>query len=790
MDQSVAIILAIFLPFIFAILVPYVEKIFKHRIGWYASFTALLTFILIATAAPSIIAGKTIQYSVKWLPSVGVDFGIYVDGLSLLIAFLASGIAIMIMAYSNEYMSHKEDLAAYYKYILLFMGSMIGMVFSANTIQLFIFWELTSITSFLLIGYWKHKPQSVYGAKKSLILSAGCGGLVMFVGFLLLRSITGTFDIPTIISDPSMINTIQGHELFVITLVFIFIGAAAKSAQGPFYIWLPNAMEAPTPVSAFLHSATMVKAGLYLVARVHPIFSGTEAWLILVAGTGMITMIGAGFLALRQTDIKGLLAYSTISQLAYIMTMYGYTTYQEPGIGVAAATFHLLNHATFKATLFLMVGIVAHEAATRDIRKLGGLRREMPLTFIIATIGALAMAGVPPLNGFLSKEMFYESSVMMGNNLGAPYTFIIPAVAVLGGVLTFAYSIKIIDGIFLGKRQDDHLPKKIHDPSAIMLAPTAALAFLVVLFGVFPSIPVNLIIEPAVAGILLDTVSLNVKLWHGLTPELFMTVITFVLGILLYTKYDDIARWQDRFNVRHPGISINYYYDKIVGNATYNAGRFSGKFQVGPIKYYIIPILLLAILSILVPVTLLSLEMFPVTLNFEIPPYELIVFLLIIITALLAAILPSYLPAVIAVSAMGFLVGIVFIFLLAPDLAITQILVETLTTIIFVLVIAKVPQTFKENITKRILLRDILISVTVASTVFIIMLYASQGIIPPFESVSHYFLEKSVLLTGGHNVVNVILVDFRSFDTLGEIAVIFLAALGVYNLIHSRGERK
>ncbi|MCS3924188.1 hydrogen gas-evolving membrane-bound hydrogenase subunit E [Methanosalsum natronophilum] len=790
MNLPVAVVLAIFLPFFFAILVPYLERIVKHNIGWFSALIGLISFLLLVLISPEIIRGEVIHYSVSWIPSVGVDFGIYVDGLSLLIAFLASGIGFLIMAYSTEYMSHREDLARYYQYILLFMGSMIGMVFASNTIQLFIFWELTSITSFLLIGFWRNKPQSVYGAKKSLILTAGFGGLALLTGILLLRAITGTFDIPTILADESLKVLIKEHDLFLGTLFLIFIGAAAKSAQGPFYIWLPNAMEAPTPVSAFLHSATMVKAGLYLIGRVHPIFSGTEAWLIMVAGTGLVTMVVAGFLALRQTDIKGLLAYSTISQLAYIMAMYGYTTYQDPSLGVVAATYHLLNHATFKATLFLIVGIVAHEAATRDIKKLGGLRKEMPITFVIATIGALSMAGVPPLNGFLSKEMFYEASVDIGASLGQPYNLLIPMIAVIAGVLTFAYSIKIIDGIFLGKRNDEHLPKKVHDPSIIMLGPAAILAFIVVLFGIFPSIPMSFIIEPAVSGIILEDISIYASLWHGFTVELLMTVVTFGLGIIIYKKYDAIANWQDEFNKKHPTFSLNYYYDEIFGNATENAKKISLKFQVGPIRAYLFPIVLIAILSVLFPIIILSVELTPITFNFETPPYELIVFILIITTAVMAAIIPSYLPAVIAVSALGFLIGIVFIFLLAPDLAITQILAETLTTIIFVLVISKVPQTFKEKIPRNILYRDILISLTVASTVFLIMLYATQGIIEPFESVSHYFLEKSILLTGGHNIVNVILVDFRSLDTLGEIVVIFLAALGVYNLLHSRGERK
>jgi multicomponent Na+:H+ antiporter subunit A len=705
----------------------------------------------------------------------------------MMIGFIASGIGVIIMSYSNGYMSHKEDLPRYYQYLLLFMGSMIGMVFAGNTLQLFIFWELTSITSFMLIGYWRGKTASIYGATKSLLLTAG-GGLFMLAGFILLHAITGSYDIATMLQNPTVIENIKAHPFFLITLILILIGAAAKSAQGPFYIWLPNAMEAPTPVSAFLHSATMVKAGIYLVARIHPIFSGTEAWFILVSGIGIFTMLLAGFLAFRQTDIKAILAYSTISQLAYMMTMYGYTSYHEPGLGVAAATFHLLNHATFKACLFLVAGIVAHEAATRDIRKLGGLRKDMPITFIIASIAALAMAGIPPLNGFLSKEMFYETSVEMGHILGGPFTFLIPAAAVLGGVFTFAYSIKLIDGIFLGEKHHDHLPEHIHEPPYTMLIPAAFLAGLVILFGLVPSIPIHNIIEPTTAGILLEEVHLHVKHWHGFTPALFMTVITFIAGLTIYTRYDSIAAWQDRFNAKYPRVSVNYYYDRIIDGAKGSAKGFANFAQPGSIKLYIYAILFLMVILFAIPAFMMATQVFPANLNFDIPPYEALIMVLMVIAAIAAATLHRYLAAVIALSAVGYLVSLIFIYLKAPDLALTQVLVETLSTIIFLLVIAKIPQTFKEKIPKTILARDIVISSAVAATVLVLLLNATQGIVSPFESLSYYFLENSVPLAGGHNIVNVILVDFRGYDTLGEISVLCLAALGVYNLIHSRGE--
>lgn len=786
MDPFRLVTLAVFLPFLLAATVPAVEKLIKHRIGWFASLVAFISFLLIINVVPLVIQGESFKASVEWLPSMGIEYSIYVDGLSILFGIIITVIGIIIMSYSNGYMSRKEDLPRYYQWLLLFMGSMLGLVFSANTIMMFIFWELTSITSFMLIGYWRNRPESVYGATKSLLVTAS-GGLFMLAGFIVLRSITGTFDITTILQNDTLIKTVHSHEFFLAALVLIFIGAASKSAQGPFYIWLPNAMEAPTPVSAFLHSATMVKAGIYLVARVHPIFSGTEAWFILVSGTGIITMLVAGFLAFRQTDIKALLAYSTISQLAYIMTMYGYTTYHQPGIGVAAATFHLLNHATFKACLFLVAGIVAHEAATRDITKLGGLRHEMPVTFIIASIGALSMAGVPPFNGFLSKEMFYESSIEMGHALGSPFTFIIPALAVAGGVFTFAYSIKFITAIFFGKRPEKGIPSHIHDPSVIMILPAAFLAGLIILFGLVPSIVVQNLVEPTASSIMMETQHLHVKMWHGFTSSLMMTLVTFMLGILIYTKYESIAEWQNSFNRKYPFISVNYVYDGLVNNARNTLKRFASFMQPGPVKAYVLALLVLTIILFAIPFLKLSTDLAP-TLNFNLEPYEVLVLFYMIVAAVGAAVLPKYLQAVISLSALGYLVGLLFIYLSAPDLALTQVLVETLTTIIFVLAIVKIPQTFKEHISPSQFMKDALISVAIASVVFILLLSATQGIVSPFESLSYYFIENALPLAGGHNIVNVIIVDFRGYDTLGEIAVMCLAALGVYNLIHSRGE--
>jgi multicomponent Na+:H+ antiporter subunit A len=386
--------------------------------------------------------------------------------------------------------------------------------------------------------------------------------------------------------------------------------------------------------------------------------------------------------------------------------------------------------------------------------------------------------------------MFYETSVEMGNILGGPFIFLIPAAAVLGGVFTFAYSIKLIDGIFLGERHNEHLPEHVHEPPYTMLIPAGILAFFVIFIGIFPSVAVNNIIKPATEGILLEEIHLHVQLWHGFTMPLMMTFITLLVGIGAYTQYDRIATWQNRTNARYPWLSFNYVYDAIINGAQGKSATFGAFMQPGPLKPYLVSMILLFIALGIIPVLSLDSTVIPDYLNFDIPIYEGITFGLMIIAAIAAAFLKKYLHAIIAVSSVGYLVSLVFIYMQAPDLAITQILVETLTTIIFLLVIVKIPQNFHEQIPVPVMLKDIVISIAVAMTVLILSLNVSQGIIPPFESVSYYFVEKSVPLAAGHNIVNVILVDFRGYDTLGEIVVICLAALGVSNLIKSGVERK
>ena len=780
--------LIVLLPFIAVFFIPVAYKLLRDKVGWFAAFISAICFLLIATMVSAISHGQTFSGNMAWIPGLSVNFGFYADGLAVLLGLIVSFIGILILAYSSKYLSKDEDLVRYYQYLLVFTGSMLGVAFSDTLIQLFIFWELTSISSFLLIGYYRKTKESIYGASKALLITGGAG-LFMFVGFMFLYSITGTYSISDMLTNPAMVGMVKNSPFFTVILVLIMLGTFAKSAQGPFYIWLPNAMEAPTPVSAFLHSATMVKAGIFLVARFHPMFSGTIDWFILVSGVGIITMVAAGFLALRQTDLKALLAYSTISQLAYLMTMFGYTTFAEPGIGVAAATFHLFNHAAFKACLFLLVGIIAHELHTRDIRKMGGLRKEMPITFILMVIAAAAMAGIPPLNGYLSKELFYESSMHMAEVLGGGIAYIIPVLAVIGGVFTFAYSFRLILKIFMGKRtQDPEVPKHVHDPSWVLLAPPALLAIIIISVGLFPTPFIEYLVQPAIDAIAPGSEHLHVALWHGLTPAFIMTLITFAAGILVYAKYNAIAAWQMKFKEKHPKLSLNYLYNTQVNNAFKFGSGFGKVLQKGEPRHYMKIMLVFIICMVLIPFLFAIATGMPLFSNnvfFQGETARILLFILIIIAAWGACVLPRYINAMLVASSCGVFVSLLYAYLKAPDLAMTQLCVETLSTILFLVVLLKLrtKEAFRHEKTKG-RLKNALIASGCGFILFIMLIGADLAV--PFESFSHYFINNAIGLTGGKNIVNVIVVDFRGYDTFGEISVLTIAALAVYNLIKSR----
>lgn len=788
----------ILLPFAFAAIIPILYKVLNPRIhiGWFVAPVPLIIFTYLIGFIKEIAAGETYVYSMPWIPSLNIDFTVHMDGLSLLFALLITGVGTLVSLYSVYYLSKtREPLNNFYIYLLLFMGAMLGLVFADNILVFYGFWELTSISSFLLIAFWYERKGSRAGALKALNITV-FGGLAMLGGFLMLAVATNTFSILEMVA---VTDHLQAHPLFVPAMILVLLGAFTKSAQFPFGIWLPDAMEAPTPVSAYLHSATMVKAGLFLVATFTPIFGGNSLWFWLVTAGGLMTLLYGSVRAVRQTDLKALLAYSTISQLGLIMTLLGIgsAAYYQGGEGASiaytaalfAAIFHLFNHSTFKGSLFMVVGIIDHETGTRDIRRLGGLMKIMPITFLIAFISGLSMAGLPPFNGFLSKEMFFKETVeILKFDAFRLETFgaLIPIVAWIASVFTFIYCMIFLLRTFFGEFHPERLPKKnLHEAPFGMLLPPVVLAVIVVAVFFFPNVLSNAIIKPAVAAILPGVapgdIDIHISFWHGITPELMMTIGVIFAGIILYVL---IRRWNRIFRVYPEKLSLNYLYTTLLEKTELASVQLTNRYMTGSLRTYLIYILLFFL-----GVAISSLFLHGINIDFsnnhDISIYDIGVVVAIALAAFTVLFTNNRIVAIVALSAVGYLVVMLFVIFRAPDLALTQMVVETVTTVLFLLCFYHLPKLGKEIEKVTFAWSKAIIATSVGLAMTFLTLIANGHKL--FESIGEFF-ENAYELAGAKNIVNAILVDFRGFDTMLEISVLTIAGLGVYTLVKLRGK--
>lgn len=789
---------AIIVPFLWAVLTPLLSGLLRRaHTGWLVLPVPAVLFVWFLLRIPEITQGKALRSSVEWMPSLGIDFTACMDGLGLLFALLITGIGTLVVLYSIFYLDKsKESLRHFYVYLLLFMGAMLGVVLSDNLMVLYGFWELTSVSSFLLIAFWHTRDKSRYGAQKSLLITV-FGGLAMFAGFLLLYAMTGTFSIRETIAQA---HDIAGQTLFVPAMLLILLGAFTKSAQFPFHIWLPDAMEAPTPVSAYLHSATMVKAGIYLVARLSPVFAGQAEWFWIVSGFGLATLVYGSATAIRQTDLKAMLAYSTISQLGLVMSLLGLGSASAffAGAGdsllyakaTAAAVFHLINHAVFKGALFMAVGIVDHETGTRDLRRLGGLMRLMPITFTVALIGTFSMAGLPPFSGFLSKEMFFTAMLNVQRlDLWSlrSWGVVFPAVAWAASVFTFVYSMIVLLRTFAGKLQSDKLGRKPHEAPLGMLIPPVVLASCAVVFGLFPNLLAYSLLEPAMAAILPDLLAqgerfhVSIRLWHGWTPEVFMTIGVVLAGAALYKLYGRLNVLQ---RPKTGGLWLNRLYDGGLGAAETFAYRLTARYMTGSVRHYLIYIFVFFGVALGAALLLSNGIRFDTSRYAPVSFYEAAAALVMTAAAVAVPFANSRLTAIILTGAVGYMVTLFFILFRAPDLALTQIIVETVSVALFLLCFYHLPKWKKEAFRPRFKLFRFLVAAGAGAIVTLIALGTSSG--GSFESISHYYVEESYRLAGGKNIVNVILVDFRGFDTMLEITVLGIASLGIYALVKLR----
>jgi multicomponent K+:H+ antiporter subunit A len=719
--------------------------------------------------------GAPLRVTLDWAPSLGLAFDLRADGFSAIFLLLISGVGLLVSVYARYYMSAADPVPRFYSLLLAFAGSMVGLVLSGNVVQLVVFWEMTSLLSFLLIGYWHHGVAAREGARTALVVTSA-GGFCLLAGLLLLARIAGSYDLDAILAAG---DAIRRSPLYQPALALILLGAFTKSAQFPFHFWLPQAMAAPTPVSAYLHSATMVKAGVFLLVRLWPVLSGTETWFWAVSSAGLATLTLGAFLAMFQSDMKGVLAYSTVSHLGLITFLLGLNS----PLACVAAIFHMVNHAIFKASLFMAAGAVDHETGTRDMRRLGGLARYMPVTAVLALVAAAAMAGVPLLNGFLSKEMFFEETLSAHNGAALGLT---PALALVATTFSVVYSLRFVGGVFFGRLGED-LPKTPREPPIWMVAPIGLLALLCVVVGVRPGVTMGPLLRQAAAAVLGErTPTFTLAVWHGVTPALGMSVIALVGGVALYAVFrrrlaaarrppfaalngkllfDRVMRvltdhgpfWLER---RFPGERLQPQLLLIVGAALVAATAAVGGQRLGPSR---------AALSS-VDIAFAS------------------VWAIGGACAIGAAVVAKFhrFAALTLMGGAGLVSCISFVWLSAPDLATTQLLVEVVTTILVILGLRWLPprvwrperRTLAGRLRRS---RDGLVAVA-AGLGMTLLAYAVMTH-PVDGSISEFFLAQAYLEGGGRNVVNVILVDFRGFDTFGEITVLAVVALSVFALL-------
>ncbi|MFH4158633.1 monovalent cation/H+ antiporter subunit A [Acinetobacter bereziniae] len=729
---------------------------------------SLSSFVLLLTQAKTVLSGNAILEQWQWLPQIGIDFSFRLDALSLIFSLLITGIGTLIYIYAYYYLNPKNSLSKLYSLLMLFMAAMLGISLSNNLIILLVFWELTSISSFLLVGYWSNYEAAQRGARMAMTIT-GMGGLAMLGGFILIGHIAGTYQIDQL---TTMTTTIQNSGLFVPALLLILLGAFTKSAQFPFHFWLPNAMAAPTPVSAYLHSATMVKAGIFLVARLLPIFVGSALFHNLVTTIGLFTLCMAAFFAIFKEDLKGLLAYSTISHLGLIMCLLGIGS----PLAVAAAIFHIINHATFKAALFMIAGIIDHESGTRDLRKLSGLWQLLPFTATLTMITAASMAGVPLTNGFISKEMFFTELLA---NLSGGYVVLAAIVATLAGLFAVAYSVRLVHGVFFDGDVGPDVPNKnAHEPPLGMRLPAIILATLCILVGILPALLVENIVNAGTRAStqLSNFEGVHLAIWHGFNLPLLMSAIALIGGVIFYFALAKGGRIREiDLDPSLGRLQGKLLFEDFLKNLLSLSRKVKKNTETGSLQNYLLLILALSIALVAAP--LLNQNLTTGTRELTHAPFTAIVLWLLLFSAcwMMLWFHHERIKAVLISGAIGLVVTMIFVTLSAPDLALTQITVDVVTTVLLLMSLSLLPQLtpYESSRTRR--WRDAVLAIGGGIGIgWIAWLIMTRD----HNSISWFFVQQSLPLGGGSNIVNVILVDFRGFDTFGEIAVLGIAAIG------------
>ena len=764
-------------PFVGSLLAALMPQDARNRESWLAIGVTVCGLLIGGLLFPQVASGAVVRTEFAWLPAMGLNFALRVDGLAWIFSMLVLAIGLLVVLYARYYMSAEDPVPRFFSFLLAFMGSMLGVVLSGNLVQLVVFWELTSLTSFLLIGYWHHRADARRGARMAFTVTA-TGGLCLLVGVLLVGHIVGSYDLDAVLAAG---DTIRAHALYLPALVLVALGALTKSAQFPFHFWLPHAMAAPTPVSSYLHSATMVKAGVFLLVRLWPALAGTPEWTWLIGGAGVCTLLIGAFIAIFQHDLKGLLAYSTISHLGLITVLIGIGT----PMAIVAAIFHILNHAVFKASLFMAVGIIDHECGTRDMRQLRGLRHSLPITATLAIVASAAMAGVPLLNGFLSKEMFFAETALVGGD--TDWSMSVAALAM--GIFGVAYSLRFISVFFGAPAQN--LPKEPHEPPHWMRLPVELLVFTCLVVGVIPGLSIEPLLNLAVVATLGDAApTYDLALWHGFNLPLVMSVAALCGGVLLYAVLRRHFNLQQREHVpliyRFNGAQA---YESVMLQMTRGADRLLR--YVGTERLQA-QLLLMMLGLLVVPLWLAGPPPAWIVLpQQDFDPLFAGLWVVGAGCAVAGAWMAKYhrLAALALIGGTGIVTAATFLWLSAPDLALTQLMVETVTTVLILLGLRWLPPRLESvagsaqrswsDWGRRA--RDLAIAISggaaLAALTYAVLVH------PAPDTMADFFLLNALSGGGGSNVVNVLLVDFRSFDTLGEITVLTIVALTVYALL-------
>ncbi|NTB98590.1 putative monovalent cation/H+ antiporter subunit A [Agrobacterium tumefaciens] len=767
-DVTPLTFLSLFLPFLAALAAPVLVKRFGHNAAWVLAIAPALAFAHFALMLPDIAAGGVVTGGYAWVPSFNLSFSWFIDGLSLTFALLITGIGLLIVLYAGGYMKGHPQQGRFLSFLLLFMGAMLGVVVSDSLLMLFVFWELTSITSFLLIGFDHERAASRRAALQALVVTGG-GGLLLLAGLIFIWDISGMTQLSMLVRGG---DVLRDSPFYLAALLLVLGGAFTKSAQFPFHFWLPNAMEAPTPVSAYLHSATMVKAGVYLLMRLNPVLGDTAAWQILLPFFGGLTMLTGALLAVRQTDLKLMLAYTTVSSLGLLVMLTGFGSDHA----IEAAVLYLVAHSLFKGALFMVAGIIDHETGTRDVTKLGGLRKAMPITFAAALAAAISMAGLPPSFGFLAKEEIYYALAH-----GNPRAVLFTGIAILGNGLMFAVAFAVALKPFLGKPVKT--PKHAHEGPLLLWLGPALLALKGLTIALFSGIAHFYVSTPMASAVAGEARPVEISLIPHIGVPLGLSLLTIALGIVLYTQLSAVRGLIDR-TFKALGAGPDRGFDVFIDMLVKVSFHITRLIQPGRLEFYVTATFAVIAAVLLVPLFLYgelpSMPSWPR----DMPIHEL-TFIAIAVAGLIAVLTASSrLTAIIALGIQGFAVAVIFLLFGAPDLSFTQFMVETLSVVILTLVMTRLRLSPSDHRGLGQKLLDSTIAIACGTGFALFLMRATQA---SFDNrLTDFYNTYSKVIAHGANVVNVIIVDFRGTDTLGEIAVVMITGLAILALIRIR----